>query len=529
MSVNGSAGGQIATEQRAAMDVVGQADRLLVQSVSNSTGEDSFTGQFAQNLLGAELANKDWFLFAIGVDQNRVPRTANGNAGPLADRMIAAGGVNVQTVDQAGNVVTETGNSFAAPAVAGAAALLKQYWAQLGGNAISRILLDTATDAGAPGVDQVFGVGILDVGRAMQAQAPASSFVAAQTVLARYSSLTMSAPFGGAAALATKVGSMTVLDRYGRDFLMTGDAGIRTRGSGLLAGNMLGQTDPLWLSASATDARLGFAASVPDYLRGRSSARPATASFSPAPGQSVTMGANVAIGQSDGIAGSPLRGIASAPVGMSSSCTGDGWSAGFASGSTREARAALRTASFSTPIGIGVEVTDLVERGQALGMAGGTDIGLRGARTTMTSITMRRTIAGVPVSARVTAATTRIDGGSDMLRFARPVSSSAFAVESARGLFGGVATLGLSSPLRVERARATMLMPVTYDLVSGVLTTATATTDLAPTARELDLEFGWSTALSPGSSLRLGVPRAFDAGHVAGATDTAGFFTLSLR
>lgn len=147
----------------------------------------------------------------------------------------------------------------------------------------------------------------------------------------------------------------------------------------------------------------------------------------------------------------------------------------------------------------------------------------------MSSITMHRMITGISVSARVSAATTRIDGGSDMMRFAGPVSSTAFAVEGTRSLFGGMATLGLSSPLRVERARATMLLPVSYDLISGVLTTATATTDLAPTARELDLEFGWSTALSPGSSLRMGVARAFDAGHVDGATDTAGFVTLSLH
>nr|WP_209570468.1 S8 family serine peptidase [Sphingomonas sp. PvP018] len=529
MSVSGSAAGQIATEQRAAMDAVRQADRLFVQSVSNFTGEDSFTGQFAQNMLGTDLANKDWFLFAIGVDRNGNPRAANGNAGPLADRMIAVGGVEVQTVDQSGNVVTVTGNSFAAPAVAGAAALLKQYWPQLGGRAISRILLDTATDAGPPGVDQVFGVGILDVGKAMQAQAPASSFVAAQVVLARYSSVTMSAPFGGGAALAAKVGSMTVLDRYGRDFRMTAPSGVRTHGSGLLAGSMLAPADPPWRSASATDVRLGFAASVPDYLRGRGSMRPAFASFSPTPGQSVTMGANVAIGQTGGIAGSPLRGIASSPVGVSSSWTGGGWSAGFASGSTRDARTALRTLSLSTPSGIGVEVSDLVERGRALGMAGGMDLGLLGARTTLASITLRRTIAGVPVSARVTAATTRVDGGSDLMRFAGPVSSSAFAVEGSQGLLGGMATLGLSSPLRVERARATMPMPVSYDLMSGTLTTRTVATDLAPTARELDLEFGWSTALSRSSSLRLGVARAFDAGHVAGATDTAGFVTVSLH
>lgn len=121
--------------------------------------------------------------------------------------------------------MTVNGNSFAAPAIAGAAALLKQHWPKLGGREISRILLETATDLGAPGVDQVFGVGLLDVERAMRAQAPAASLVAADLVLTRFSSLTTSAPFGGSAAataLTGRVAGMTVVDRYGRDYAMNG-------------------------------------------------------------------------------------------------------------------------------------------------------------------------------------------------------------------------------------------------------------------------------------------------------------------
>lgn len=89
--------------------------------------------------------------------------------------------------------------------------------------------------------------------------------------------------------------------------------------------------------------------------------------------------------------------------------------------------------------------------------------------------------------------------------------------------------MGLSSPLRVERARTTLLVPVAYDLMTGALSTATTMVDLAPESRELDVELGWSAALSPTSSMRLGVARAFNAGHVAGASDTAGFVTLVLR
>ncbi|WP_294290877.1 S8 family serine peptidase [uncultured Sphingomonas sp.] len=536
MSLNGFGGGQVATEQSAAMDALRAADRLLVESVANETGKDSFAGQFAETLVGSDRANADWFLFAIGVDANGNPRSANGNAGVLADRMIAAVGVHVQAVDKDGSVTTVTGNSFAAPAVGGAAALLKQYWPQLGGKAIARILLDTATDMGAPGVDPIYGAGLLNVEKAMQAQAPASSFAAAQAVLARYSSLDVSAPFGGSATasmIATAAGSMTVFDRYGRDFAMMGTTGIRARSSGLLAGGMAGSIDPLPVRRwSASEARLGFAGQdVVGPWQGATANRPAVASFSPAVGQTLTIGANTVVGGGLSLAGSPLRGVVGQPIGLWSSWSGSGWSASFSSGWSRDRSAALRGVTFATPFGIGLEVTDLAEHGRVLGFGGGMAAsGLRGGRTTLATLVARRTVAGVALTARATTGTTSVDGGGDgPIRFDGRIVSTAFAVEGARPLFGGLATLGLSSPLRVERARASLLVPVAYDLMSGALAEERRTFDLSPTARELDLEFGWSTALAPSSTLRVGVARAFDAGHVRGASDVAAFFNFVVR
>ena len=535
LSINGFATGQIAASQRAGMDAVRAADRLVVESVSNDTGQDSFAGQIAENLVGTDRSNRDWFLFAIGVNADGSPRTANGNAGALADRTIAAVGVNVQAVQKDGTLVTVSGNSFAAPAVGGAAALLKQYWPQLGGRAIARILLDTATDMGTPGVDGVYGVGLLNVERAMQPQASTASFAAAEVVLARYSSLVVPAPFGGsasAAAIGGGTNAMTVLDRYGRDFRMVGNGVVRTRSSGLLAGALVGQLDPILLrSAYSMDPRFGFAGSAPvGPWRGASSGRPALVAFSPAPGQTVTLGANVAVGGSGAsLTGSYLRGAIGQPVGMSSSWSGGGWSASFSSGTSRDRRADLRTAAVQAPAGFGLELTDLRERGQVLGLAGGTSLGLGGGRTTLVTGTARRDVAGMTLSARATIGTTRADDGGGAVRFGDPMLTSAYAVEGARALLGGVATLGVSSPLRVERARASLLVPVAFDLVTGALAEERRSFDLSPGARETDLELGWSTLIAPASTLRLGVARAIDAGHVRGATDTAAFVALVIR
>jgi hypothetical protein len=110
------------------MDLVRTQNRLFAQSVSNFVDENSFTGQISQNLVGTDLANKDWFLFGIRVDTSLQAPSGNGLLGPMADRMLAVVAVDVQTVGKDGEAVTITGNSFAAPAIAGAAALLKPFW-----------------------------------------------------------------------------------------------------------------------------------------------------------------------------------------------------------------------------------------------------------------------------------------------------------------------------------------------------------------------------------------------------------------
>ena len=531
MSLNGFATGFMAAEQKAAMDQVRTADRLFVNSVSNDKGQDSYAGQIVENLVGTDMANKDWFLFGIRVDQNLRPPTDNGVPGALADRTLAVVALGIPTVGKDGESVTVNGNSFAAPAIAGAAALLKQYWPKLGGREISRILLDTATDLGAPGVDQVFGAGLLDVEKAMKAQAPAASFAAADAVLIRFSSLTTSAPFGGSAAATALngwTGEMTVFDRYGRDFAMTGSAGVRTRGSGLLAGAMLAPTDAPWRAAQAEAARFGFTTNVGAQAAVRPDI-PAVVSFSPATGQQVTLGTNVVVGGGTGLAGSPLRGVASLPVGSMSAWSAAGWSASFSSGVSRDGRLRQQVLGFAMPSGVGLELSALAEHGQVLGMRGDAKLGLTGARTTLATLTYRRMLAGIDLTARATGSSTQAQGGSDLLRFGGPLIGSAFSLEGVGGLFGGRATLGLSSPLRVERARAALLAPVSFDLVGGALTMRTVAVDLAPDARELDLELGWSTMLSPTSLLRFGLARAFNAGHVAGASDTAGFVTIAIR
>ncbi len=79
----------------------------------------------------------------------------------------------VNHTSTAGNLSYQynSGTSFAAPLVSGAAALVWQAFPYFNNDLVRQTLLGTATDLGAPGVDAVFGYGLLNVGKAVQGPA----------------------------------------------------------------------------------------------------------------------------------------------------------------------------------------------------------------------------------------------------------------------------------------------------------------------------------------------------------------------
>jgi len=83
----------------------------------------------------------------------------------LMNHFIVAPGELILVSDGHGGVVRESGTSFAAPQVAGAIALLQGRWPWLVNfpNETANIILQSAKDLGAPGVDPVYGHGLLDV------------------------------------------------------------------------------------------------------------------------------------------------------------------------------------------------------------------------------------------------------------------------------------------------------------------------------------------------------------------------------
>ncbi len=89
--------------------------------------------------------------------------------GALMNRFITAPGEMILVSDGQGGVTRVSGTSFAAPLVSGTIALLHDRWPWLANYPKESvdIILQSARDVGAPGVDPVYGWGILDVTAAL--------------------------------------------------------------------------------------------------------------------------------------------------------------------------------------------------------------------------------------------------------------------------------------------------------------------------------------------------------------------------
>jgi type VII secretion-associated serine protease mycosin len=85
---------------------------------------------------------------------------------------LAAPGDDIVTAGLDHGYVRASGTSVAAPIVAGAAALVRARFPELSADEVIHRLVSTATDAGEPGRDELFGHGVVDVVAALTADVP---------------------------------------------------------------------------------------------------------------------------------------------------------------------------------------------------------------------------------------------------------------------------------------------------------------------------------------------------------------------
>ncbi|ROU06655.1 autotransporter serine protease [Lysobacter enzymogenes] len=122
---------------------------------------------------GASVLERGWIAAAALDTLNPTRLASYSNACGIAMNycLVAPGDVQATGVNDAvGNPSywVVRGTSFAAPQVSGAAALVWQAFPYFNNDLVRQALLGNARDLGAPGVDPVFGQGLLDVGAAVR-------------------------------------------------------------------------------------------------------------------------------------------------------------------------------------------------------------------------------------------------------------------------------------------------------------------------------------------------------------------------
>ncbi|MGE0408957.1 MAG: S8 family peptidase [Amphiplicatus sp.] len=149
------------------------------------------------------------------------------HAGVAAQFFIVAPGTSIRTPGIGGGLVTFSGTSAATPFAAAAAAILRDLWPQLTAAEVVDILLSTATDLGAPGVDPIYGRGLLNLQAAVQPLGGAATTSVGGAALSVDETAIAPGPAYG--ARAPDFGDFVFLDGYGRDFRTSLNALSRAR------------------------------------------------------------------------------------------------------------------------------------------------------------------------------------------------------------------------------------------------------------------------------------------------------------
>jgi len=270
--INLSIGGSDAAPQlRSAIARAADAGIVVVVSAGNG-GDGSLPGidpgqpnPFASSLLEAGNGN---VIIAGSVDANGDFSGFSNRAGDDAASFISARGERICCVYQDGELFVETingqeyvtlfsGTSFAAPQVAGAVALMAQAFPNLSGQEITEILLNSARDAGASGIDAVFGTGILDIAAAFQPQGT-TKLAGTQNAIALSDAFAVGSAAMGDALSGASLNTI-VTDRYDRAYTI--DLGQRTRDASAMP-RLRGAVERRGVSIGGNDDGLALAVTI---------------------------------------------------------------------------------------------------------------------------------------------------------------------------------------------------------------------------------------------------------------------------
>ncbi len=509
--------------------------------------------------------------------------TFSNRAGAFAASFLTARGERLCCVYDDGEVFVETiggdqfvtlfsGTSFSTPQVAGAVALLAQAFPNLTATQIVEILLETARDAGAAGLDPVFGAGVLDIAAAF-APLGTTRLAGSDAALGLGSDYAIGSAAMGDALRAASL-SAVVLDRFDRAYNVSLDAAVsrdapqvpRLRAAtaqGAFTRSAAGPGFALAVSVGegARAAGLGWSSALqltPDEAHGaRVLAARVAARIAPDMqiGFAIAQGSEGLVGQLQGATraafliapgASADRGfIATSDVALALRRELGAWGVTVAAergrvwlGGPRFVEGALLThdeqhpaASVSVALDrrwngleTGFALTWLAERDTLLGGRFAQALGIAGADTALLDArAVHRLGEGWQAGIELRAGLTRPRGGG-LVAEGSQLFSEAWSLDFTRtGIVGARDTLGLriSQPLRVSGGSLRFDLPVEYDYASSSAVFARQSLDLTPEGREIMSELNWGLPLWGGWASASAFHRS-QPGHFEQAPDDVG-------
>ena len=513
--VGGSASWTAATERLAA------TGGLLVNSTGNYGAPDPHNSQW----ITADNRKAVLFVGALSPALNQYEIEAYSNrAGSMKDRTVVAVGANVTTLVD-GTVGVFSGTSSAAPVVAGLAADILSKWPQLSGQQAGDVILKTAKDIGAPGPDEVFGMGLVDFKAALSPVNPTLSNGSTQISVAKSVMVVPGAV--GTAEIQTALSHVTVLDAYGRDFAGS-VAGLVVQPQVMADRRIERRVQQMGRQASLSlggfSGTMGFTSTRfgPGQDQVRAEATVGTVGYTDG-----TTGVHAAWNASDmlqadvmGLAPFADGVLAYAPQAATSlgvdRAVGGGrlgltMAAGRASGSAAQAM----TLGWSRG-GVDLRASYIDEDGTLMGMptgSGALRLG-RGARTVMVEVYHRIGVTdGWALEGYGSLGITRlkIDAAS-LVTGATPILGSRIGVQATGAVPGGLLTLGIAQPLAIEAGAAELTLGTGYDLASRSVLYGVTRASLAG-QRRVQITAGYVTRTA--MPLRLGVMHDVTDGSVA--------------
>jgi Subtilase family len=512
-------------------------------------------------------------LIAVGaVDQNNVIASFSNRCGATANFCLVAPGVDIVTTARGGGYTGAgtSGTSFSTPHVSGAAALLIQLFPNLSAQDVVQILLTSATDLGAAGVDSLYGHGLLNLDAAVQPlgtlAVPSGSTVDGPTTTLSSTMLALGPAFGDAGSGIGLIDQAIIIDGFQRAYKFgMRDRFVATpRDTGLEA--MLhwdGSTrisvpmpDGTWLSMTMAEPEAANnprdAAWLSDTQEGQLSSLDLTVAFSADSAVHVGLEQSPAaqladdpqmidalglfagaadmvapqytlLGQGAGMRFSQaLDGDTSLSVGwMYSDGDEPGIHDDYDGGAGNAFQLALAQ-RLPGGVQLGLTAALVQESGSFLGSEndGAFDTG-DGATNQFYSVSASWPLAeNFSVFGSYTMAMTELDGTpSGMLSDWSRVSSDAFGVGFiARELMTAGDRFGFlaGQPLRVNSANATLTVPVGVS-ASGAVAYQSDRVDMTPSGREFDLQLAYARPLWDGADIGAWTLLQLDPGQDADA------------